>query len=291
VLELHALRQTPMRVVLVSRDEELALPLWAALTEHNSSVVRFANLEAAREVMEREVMDGLIVDGGGARSAAEPELAAVCASLRIDPRFEEVSVVVLTPSSDAGATILGAGGADLVLPRDVPVPVLVASIEGAIERVRVRRFRMGRDSVSGLSTTAVVLPEIEARLAASRRVGGRDCVGLVRIADVAQVRARHGQGLLDRAHRRVGALLRSTFRQSDVRGRLHGDAFVLYLPESTEDVLTPTVERLKRDFASLPFTLARGEEVRLALQVGLAGFPRAGLTLPALLSAAYDALA
>jgi two-component system cell cycle response regulator len=87
----------------------------------------------------------------------------------------------------------------------------------------------------------------------------------------------HGHLAGDLVLRKIGAMLRASFRQSDTAGRYGGEEFVVILPETDIDAARQKLESLRDSMASTPFALsARGEKINVTISAGLASFPQDG---------------
>jgi diguanylate cyclase (GGDEF)-like protein len=77
--------------------------------------------------------------------------------------------------------------------------------------------------------------------------------------------------------RKIGELLRHSFRQSDTAGRYGGEEFVVILPEMNIEDAQRKLESLRELVASTPIELnGRGETVIVTISAGLAGLPEDG---------------
>jgi two-component system, cell cycle response regulator len=87
----------------------------------------------------------------------------------------------------------------------------------------------------------------------------------------------HGHSAGDFVLRKIGAILRGSFRQSDTVGRYGGEEFVVILPETDIEAAERKVEFLRDLVARTQIELAtRGESVRVTISAGLASFPQDG---------------
>jgi two-component system cell cycle response regulator len=87
----------------------------------------------------------------------------------------------------------------------------------------------------------------------------------------------HGHALGDVVLRKIGEILRSSFRQSDTAGRYGGEEFLVILPETDLETAQQKLEALREKVASTPIAVTkRGEEISLTISAGLASFPEDG---------------
>ena len=77
--------------------------------------------------------------------------------------------------------------------------------------------------------------------------------------------------------RKIGAILRDSFRQSDTAGRYGGEEFVVILPETDIEAAHQKLESLRGLVAGTPLALGpRAEKVQVTISAGLACFPQDG---------------
>jgi diguanylate cyclase (GGDEF)-like protein len=279
ILEQHSLRVQVGRVGLVSHDAVFARALRDALQNLAINTEMFDDATALVDALERESLDAIALDEGLALGTE------TSAALRVDTRARSLAIVLLLPHDEPPRPY--AAGADAALPRDAKPASLARDIAALVRRSREHRARIGRDPITGLPTTAHVLPQVAGRLAEARRSGRPLTVATVRIHEIETLRGKHGPLLADRALARLGVLVRSAFRETDIRGRILGDTLVLCLPGAKRDSLMPLFTRLASDFRALPLMSDEGQELRAALEVGVASFPQDGSALAPLLLSAY----
>ncbi len=105
-----------------------------------------------------------------------------------------------------------------------------------------------------------------------------DLDGLKKIND------RHGHVIGSRALCRVATILRLNSRSIDTAARYGGDEFALVLPETNLSAAQQVVERVRN-------CLEDDEEVpQLSMSIGVATFPKSGVTVQQLLEYADRAL-
>ena len=85
---------------------------------------------------------------------------------------------------------------------------------------------------------------------------------------------KYGHSGGDLVLRKIGEILRDSFRQSDTTARYGGEEFVVILPETDLAAARQKLEFLRELVASTPIELhSRGEVVHVTISAGLAAFP------------------
>ncbi|HUO52148.1 MAG TPA: diguanylate cyclase [Gemmatimonadaceae bacterium] len=218
-------------------------------------------------------VDVLLVDAAASRDDAMDVL------VRARIEAPEVPVVLLAPSVDGdrtGEEAVRTGAQDWVARDPLDGVLLARVLRYAIERERLQstlRQLALTDLLTGLYNRRgfLTLADHHLRLAPRTRgllLASADVPGLRRINDA------HGRDEGDRAILAVAAVLKETFRASDVIARLGADDFgvlVLDAAEDTEDVIGPRLRaNLKRHNAEHPELKAP-----LAVSLGVARYDSA----------------
>ena len=87
----------------------------------------------------------------------------------------------------------------------------------------------------------------------------------------------HGHQAGDLMLRKIGELLRDTFRLSDTAARYGGEEFMVILPETNMEAAQRKLESLREIVAGTPIELPRrAEKIQVTISAGLASFPEDG---------------
>jgi len=133
------------------------------------------------------------------------------------------------------------------------------------------------DPLTGLFNRGYVDDRFAIELSRAQRYGKPVTIAVIDADRFKSLNDTHGHAAGDLALRRIGAILRSSFRESDTAGRYGGEEFVVILPETDAEAAQRKLESLRQLVASTPIVLAaRGEQVRLTISVGVATFPHDG---------------
>lgn len=125
---------------------------------------------------------------------------------------------------------------------------LVGLIEN-IEDERDLRYRAENDAATGLSNHATTQDLVAAALAKPAVREHSVCV-VLDIDDFKAVNDNSGHMEGDALLRKVGSVLRSSFRESDVIGRVGGDEFVLLLKEVDMDVVLRKLNQVRAQISA-----------------------------------------
>jgi len=163
-----------------------------------------------------------------------------------------------------------------------------AELHDACRARRELERRADHDALTGLVNRARFDALIQQRLAACRHGEGCLSVLYLDIDGFKQVNDAHGHATGDQVLRLFAARLKAAIRGSDVVARLGGDEFAALLDETSSDraesIAKELVDRLSRPYAVERVT------VHVSASIGVASFPRCGLTPHTLLAAADAAM-
>lgn len=160
---------------------------------------------------------------------------------------------------------------------------------GATLLDNARLFRQVRtlaisDSLTGLANYRHLIDVLQGELERSGRTSRPFSVLLMDLDGLKKINDHHGHVIGSRALCRVATILRLNSRSIDTAARYGGDEFALVLPETNVSAAEQVVERVRNCL------LADAEVPQLSLSIGIATFPKCGVTIQQLLEFADRAL-
>jgi diguanylate cyclase (GGDEF)-like protein len=160
---------------------------------------------------------------------------------------------------------------------------------GATLLDNARLFRQVRtlaisDSLTGLANYRHLVDILQSELERSGRTNRPFSLLLMDLDGLKKINDRHGHVIGSRALCRVATILRLNSRSIDTAARYGGDEFALVLPETNVTAAEQVVERIRNSL------LADEEVPQLSISIGIATFPKCGVTVQQLLEYADRAL-
>jgi two-component system cell cycle response regulator len=145
------------------------------------------------------------------------------------------------------------------------------------------------DPLTGLTNRRYAAQRLTEILGMAARHHQPVTLALVDLDDFKAVNDRWGHAAGDSVLRGTSALLRSSFRSSDLMSRYGGDEFVVALPEGDVVGAVERLERFREAFAASQ-VIVGGETICVTLSMGVAVFPTDGRTPDALMAKADERL-
>lgn len=133
------------------------------------------------------------------------------------------------------------------------------------------------DPLTGLFNRGYVDDRLSIELSRARRYGKLLTIAVIDADRFKSLNDTHGHSAGDLVLRKLGAILRDTFRRSDTVGRYGGEEFVIILPEMDMQAAQRKLESLRELVAGTRMELPTlGEEAHITISAGLATFPQDG---------------
>eukprot|EP00163_Fabomonas_tropica_P032014 TRINITY_DN7851_c0_g1_i1.p1 TRINITY_DN7851_c0_g1~~TRINITY_DN7851_c0_g1_i1.p1 ORF type:complete len:407 (-),score=38.43 TRINITY_DN7851_c0_g1_i1:897-2117(-) len=147
-----------------------------------------------------------------------------------------------------------------------------------------------RDPLTGLLNRREMSRVLEEELERARRYQRPMAMLWIDFDRFKAINDTYGHAAGDSVLQSATGLLAESVRSVDSIGRFGGEEFVIVLPEMGVAEAQETAERLRRHVSATPQPLGDGRVVSLTISVGVAVYPRHGVTGPALCAAADKAM-
>ncbi|MFW6162782.1 MAG: response regulator [Planctomycetota bacterium] len=201
-------------------------------------------LAGGLERLDRGDVDVVLLDLG------LPDSAGLDTVRRTRAHAPDVPIIVLTGHDDEvlGANVVWAGAQDYLVKGQVDATLLTRAIRYAVSRQSLQQRARGRDlrdELTGLHSRTGFLAFAEQQLRLAERRRESVSVVVVRVRDLAQVRAEEGVGAVERLLLGTARLVRGAVRAADVVGRIDHDEFAILAADATADEAAAIVRRLR----------------------------------------------
>ncbi len=203
--------------------------------------------------------------------------------IRNDPRWSIVPIVVVGEGDPQDAF---AAGADDV----APPSQLVARVRNHLARYRVHQSLAETDPLTGLRNRRTSTAALSHLIRLAERLERPLSVVELDVDHFKKVNDTHGHMAGDVVLRRLGDLLKRSFRGEDVVARWGGEEFVIGLFGMDRDGGIDRMSDLLGRFRAETFEDAEGREFQVTFSAGVAQYPADGADLESLYGAADEAL-
>lgn len=147
------------------------------------------------------------------------------------------------------------------------------------------------DPLTRLFNRGYVDDRFAIELSRARRYHQQVTLAVIDVDRFKSLNDKYGHSVGDLVLRKIGVILRESFRQSDTTGRYGGEEFVVIMPETNPEAGRQKLESLRELVAATPITLnAEGDFVQVTISAGLASLPGDGADAAELFALADERL-
>jgi two-component system, cell cycle response regulator len=282
--------QDPIHILLVqdssSSDPLLVDGLLDDVLGREYRLSHVNRVEHAQEVLAGSSVDCILLD-------LQPAGLGLESVSRLQVSAPDIPIVVLTgvDEQDQGVEAVQRGAQDLLPKAGISQDTLVRAVEFSIERNEIReKLRQGSitDELTGLKNRGGFDTLAEHTLKIATRKRQRLVLLFVDLDSMKSINDSLGHAEGDAALIDVASLLKETYRDSDLVGRIGGDEFCVLLIGSDREAQT-SVKRLQKAVEGHNRTANRPYE--LSLSIGMAAFsPDAPCSVADLMNKADQAM-
>lgn len=271
---------TRPKVILIDDDVDFARRIAFVLSHEGIEVHTVCNTEDVLREMQRFGPDAVLLD------VMMPGVSGfdICRMLRSIPRWRDIPITFVTAYSDIDTRIacLRCGGDDYLI-KPVVNEELMLRLNNQLERSRLLRQRLERDSVSGLPLRQPFMTQLSIMLSEAMRQGWTATIAFGRV----EFQPAEDPLVSDTVLAATGALLTKRLRGEDLRGYWGQDTVILAFRNEDMEAVGPIVRKIADELSATPLTTNLiADEVHAGLQFGLAQFPNDGDTVHELLGIA-----
>ncbi len=164
-------------------------------------------------------------------------------------------------------------GADDFLRKPYEAMELIARVRAASRTVQLQR-KLTRlaltDALTGIANRRAFMERLDAEVMRAHRHGGTLSVIMLDIDHFKRVNDTYGHAAGDVVIRDTVARMGNGVRKSDLLGRLGGEEFAVFLPETGMDNAAVLADHLRRDVDKEEFPIAEGCALHVTVSLGVA---------------------
>lgn len=176
--------------------------------------------------------------------------------IRQIPQHIGLPIAYLSSETNKHAQLgaMSIGAEDFILKQSDPEE-LIRAVSIRAERMRVLRARMSQDSLSGLYNHSTTTHFLKSAIAESNYSGNPFCMVMVDLDRFKSINDTYGHAVGDQVIVGISQLFSHRLRSTDIVGRYGGEEFVIIMPNTSSDKAARVVERLRRDYEQVTFSV------------------------------------
>lgn len=274
---MNDLTNMPPAVVLIEDDPNVTLMLTRHLQRAGWTVHAAGTLAAAREVLQDQDWDVVLLD----RGLPDGDGLELCREIR--SQFPHGYVVMLTGESSDAAKLEGfEGGADDYVTKPFQTQELLARLRAALRIVRLQKALIATnqqleelsvtDGLTSLRNRRAFDEHLRGTYEQARRYERPLSLAVIDIDHFKAINDVHGHAAGDSVLRAVAQMLDGDTRSADFVGRVGGEEFAIVLPETGLFEALQFAEKIRATIASA--TIRLGDVAHhVTVSVGIASIP------------------
>ncbi|UCE01010.1 MAG: diguanylate cyclase [Chloroflexota bacterium] len=262
----------PIKVLVVEENQPEYAP-WVQIVSSGVNSDQFeservATLSKALALLEKKPFDVILLD------LALPDSVGVGTFSQISMRVPEVPIVVTSAleNKDHAFNVLREGAQDYLIKGEVDVKLLRRTLLFAIERNRSRVLLQQmsfNDELTGLLNRRGFLSMAQQQLKIAQRENWELVLLFADLDSLKNINDSFGHPEGDQALKSIAAVLKKTFRTSDLIARLGGDEFVILALNAPAAGVHTMTARLQSNLDRLNL---QNRYYQLSLSIGIAQF-------------------
>ncbi|MGE0488867.1 MAG: diguanylate cyclase [Vulcanimicrobiota bacterium] len=266
------------RIVAMDDDPVFLASLEAMLMPLRAHFTPVSTDQALWEAVETKNPDLVILDIG----VPGTDGIKLCRTLRADPRFAELAVILISANVTAEARRRTyEAGADDCVSKSIGTVELRTRIATRLRRAKASR-KLEVDELTQVMTRAPAIKALRHLLTLGRRRMFPVSLAIIDLDHFKQVNDTHGHPVGDQVLRGTARILKQSFRAEDVVSRWGGEEFVVGMLMMTRAQaarrMRDVLERLQLE----NFHGQDGSEFKVSFSCGVAQFPEDGMELESL---------
>jgi diguanylate cyclase (GGDEF)-like protein len=224
------------------------------------------DLKSALQCLDSGEFDVILLD------LSLPDSLGLDTFLAVQAYAVQIPIVVITALDDAGVAVRAVreGAQDYLVKTDLDVSNLVRSLRYAVERHRTLtnlEQKLLSDDLTGLYNRRGFMHLAAQQLKLARRMGTLLLLIFIDLDDLKKVNDQYGHTEGDQVLAAFAEVLKTTFRESDILGRVGGDEFAVLAINVQDRSDQVIAERLRNNLSA--YNLARQAGYDISPSLGM----------------------
>jgi len=214
---------------------------------------------------------------------------ALCREIRNSDTLKNIPVILVTARASDEMTIDGleAGAYDYITKPFSP-KILLAKIDSILERQEQHKKQTQHDSLTGLLNREIWTKRVLQEMEKNRRHGNIFSIAFLDLDNFKKINDTYSHQAGDEVLKTFSTVITDNLRAYDLAGRLGGEEFVIFFPETTGRDAADSLERIMQLFSEQKI---EGKALRCTFSAGVIEMnPLMDLTLEEYLSMADETM-
>lgn len=258
----------PIKVLVVEDDLEYASLLHIILGEVNPGLCQLThidNLKDALSLLPHHNIDIVLLD------LFLPDSFGLDTFFQIASNAPDIPIVIITALNDKTAAVRAVreGAQDYLIKDELNVNQLLRILQYAVERHRTLESLKHQtlvDDLTGLFNRRGFLSLADQQVRIAKRAEWESILLFADLDNLKIINDQFGHSEGDRAIKAIAAILKETFRTSDIIGRVGGDEFIVLAIKTSDESVASMTARLERNIKHYNHQI---EGYELALSFGV----------------------
>ncbi len=184
----------------------------------------------------------------------------VAAIVRQEESNQSIPIIYITGETQMQKILLALNkGGDDFLPLPVTADRLISSVAARVDRARILKSLLVRDSLTSLLNHTALRQVLEATVQRARRKGETFSFAMVDIDKFKRVNDEYGHPVGDRVIQSLARTIRQRIRRVDSAGRYGGEEFAVVFDGLNQEAAVKSLDRIRRAFSQLRHHSEKGD--------------------------------
>lgn len=261
---------SPYRILIIGEQEPVAKYYQVVLRMAGMDAIITRNPGEVLPILESFHPDLILMD------LVLPQISGIelAKIIRQMDEYVHVPILFVSGEDDFNKQIeaLSLGGDDFLI-KPIKAAHLIALVKSRLERLRILRTYMVRDSLTGLYNHTSFLDFLYYEFNRSQRQNTNMALVMLDIDHFKLVNDTYGHMVGDTVLKTLARLLRQRLRKSDMIGRYGGEEFVILLIDSDTEMAYKVIDDIRQSFSEIRFSVAQQEPFTVTFSCGIAAYP------------------
>ena len=242
----------PYRILLLDDQASVGIFYKTLLEDEDVEVLAISQADSIMTELESFHPDVFLLD------MHMPNVSGleVARLLRQQAKYDYVPIVFLTADENISTKLeVLECGADDVIPKNTPPPIIVQQVNSRIQRGQEIRYLASRDSLTGVLNHGQIMDAAAHSLRLASRQQKPTVVVMIDLDHFKGVNDKYGHGGGDKVLISLGQLLLQSVRDTDYVGRYGGEEFMVVFSDAEPSVIESKMNNILTAFLQINYTV------------------------------------